>query len=77
MAVDPLTGVISQEDWFIPANYIKLNQGDKDVSSSGVSLLPSVPFSGGGVNRVAISGSKGGAIFVMDADNLGGFKMGV
>ncbi len=76
MGIDPVTGVISQEDWFIPTNYATLNAGDKDISASGVSLLDPTPFSGGGVNRVAISGSKAGYVYVMDADNLGGFKMG-
>lgn len=77
MGVDPVTGVISQSDYFIPANYASLNTGDKDISSSGVSLLDPNPFSGGGVNRVAICASKAGYVFVMDADNLGGFKNGV
>ncbi len=76
MGVDPVTGIISQGDFFVPANYATFNAGDKDVSSSGVSLLDHFPFSGGGVNRVAISGSKAGYVYVMDADNLGGFKMG-
>lgn len=74
--VDPFTGVLTQQDYFEPTNYAKLNTGDKDISSSGVTLLDSTTFSGGGVKRVAISGSKAGVIYVMDADNLGGFKMG-
>jgi hypothetical protein len=77
MSVDPITGVISPLDYFVPANYASLNTGDKDISSSGVSLLDPVTFSGGGVNRVAICASKAGYVFVMDADNLGGFKTGV
>jgi hypothetical protein len=74
--VDPVTGILTQQDYFQPINYAKLNSGDKDISSSGVSLLDSTTFSGGGVNRVGISGSKAGVIYVVDADNLGGYKMG-
>lgn len=76
ISVDPVTGLFTQSDYFQPANYALLNKGDLDVSSSGVSLLSSTPFSGGGVNRVAICGSKAGTIYVMDADNLGGYKNG-
>ncbi len=75
-AVDPNTGTLTQQDYFQPANYVTLNKGDKDISSSGVALLDSTTFTGGGVNRVAVCGSKSGMLYVLDADNLGGFRMG-
>lgn len=75
--VDPFAGKLTQQDYFQPLNYAKLNSGDRDISSSGVSLLDSTTFSGGGVNRVGISGSKAGIVYVVDADNLGGYRMGV
>jgi len=75
-AVDPNTGTLTQQDYFQPANYANLNKGDKDISSSGVALLDSTTFSGGGVNRVAVCGSKSGVLYVLDADNLGGYRMG-
>jgi hypothetical protein len=74
--VNPSTGALTQQDYFQPINYAKLDDGDKDISSSGVALLDSTTFSGGGVNRVAISGSKSGIVYVVDAGNLGGYKMG-
>jgi hypothetical protein len=74
--VDPVAGTVTQQDYFQPINFVKLNTGDKDISSSGVTLLDSSTFSGGGVSRVAIAGSKAGVIYVLNADNLGGFKMG-
>lgn len=77
IGVDPVTGKLKQQDYFIPVGYQKLNAGDKDFSSSGVALLDPTPFSGGGVNRVALAGSKVGTIYVVDADNLGGYKNGV
>jgi hypothetical protein len=64
-----------QQNYFQPINYV--NDGDKDISASGVSLLESTTFMGGGVNRIAISGSKAGTIYVLDADNLGDYKMGM
>ncbi|KAF8865173.1 hypothetical protein BDZ45DRAFT_736811 [Acephala macrosclerotiorum] len=76
IGVDPVTGLLTQQDYFSPINYEKLNTGDKDLSSSGLTLLDPAAFSGGGVNRVAVAGSKAGVVYVVDADNLGGFKMG-
>jgi hypothetical protein len=74
--VDPAAGTLTQQDYFQPINYVKLNDGDKDILASGVSLLDSTTFTGGSVNRVVISGSKAETIYVLDADNLGGYKMG-
>ena len=76
IGVDPVTGKLTQQDYFMPVGYAKLNQGDKDFSSSGVTLLDPNPFSGGGVNRVSLSGSKVGPVYIVDADNLGGYKNG-
>ena len=76
MGVDPATGKLTQQDFFVPVGYAKLNSGDKDFSSSGVTLLDPVTFSGGGTNRVAVAGSKVGTIYVLDADNLGGYMNG-
>jgi hypothetical protein len=76
IGVDPVTGKLTQQDFFIPVGYMKLNKGDKDFSSSGVTLLDPVTFSGGGVNRVALAGSKAGTVYIVDADNLGGYKNG-
>lgn len=76
IGVDPVTGNLTQQDFFVPVGYQKLNAGDKDFSSSGVTLLDPATFSGGGVNRVALAGSKVGTIYIVDANNLGGYKNG-
>jgi hypothetical protein len=60
--VNPVTGKLSQLDWFTPANYDHLNGADRDLGSSGVALLDPVPFSGGGVNRLAIAAGKNGTV---------------
>jgi len=77
IGVDPVTGALTLQDFFVPLGYQKLNTGDKDFSSSGVTLLDPVTFTGGGVTRVALCGSKVGTLYVMDANNLGGYKMGM
>lgn len=68
-------GTISQQDYFEPAAYAAMDAADRDLGSGGVTLLSS-PFSGGGVNNIAIAGGKNGQVFVMNADNLGGYKNG-
>jgi hypothetical protein len=75
-SVDPNSGNLTQADWFETANFDSYNGGDQDIGSSNVALLDPNAFNGGGVNRVAIMGSKAGNVYVMDADNLGGFRMG-
>lgn len=46
-----------------------------DFGSSGAALLDPY-FSGGGVSQVVIAGGKSGKIYIMDANNLGGFATG-
>ncbi|KUJ08258.1 uncharacterized protein LY89DRAFT_677138 [Mollisia scopiformis] len=67
------TGAFTQADYFEPYAYDSLNGGDRDFGSSGVALLDGTTFVGGGVTRVAVAGGKYGHIYVMDANNLGGF----
>ncbi|PMD49844.1 uncharacterized protein K444DRAFT_711847 [Hyaloscypha bicolor E] len=76
IGVDPVSGNLTQQDFFVPVGYAKLNSGDKDFSAGGVSLLDPTVFNGGGVNRVALGTSKVGTLYVMDAENLGGYKQG-
>jgi len=74
-SVNPSSGVLTQADYFEPYEYDSLNGGDRDFGSSGIALLdPS--FSGGGVNRVAVAGGKSGKVYILNADNLGGFAGG-
>jgi hypothetical protein len=74
-AVDPSTGKLTQQDWWEAVDYDTYNGGDRDLAASGVTLLDPF-FSGGGVTRIATIASKNGYIYLLDANNLGGFKMG-
>jgi hypothetical protein len=76
MSVNPSTGALTQADYFEPYEYDSLNGGDRDFGSSGIALLDPVTFSGGGVKRVAIAGGKSGKVYILNADNLGGFAEG-
>jgi hypothetical protein len=66
-------GVATQGDYFEPFNYRDYDNGDKDVGSSGVSLLP---FTGNGVTTMAVTCGKMNLCYVTNAGNLGGYKLG-
>ncbi|KAH8763860.1 hypothetical protein BGZ57DRAFT_991050, partial [Hyaloscypha finlandica] len=73
MAVNPSTGALQQQDYFEPFNYDSNNGGDLDFGSAGIALLDPTVFNGNGVNRIAVAGGKDGKLFILNADNLGGF----
>ncbi|KAK3941806.1 hypothetical protein QBC46DRAFT_429062, partial [Diplogelasinospora grovesii] len=78
--VDPVTGNLTQADYFEPYNFdTQLNGGDRDIGSSGVALLDRNTFKapGVGVNGMAVIAGKNGVIYTLNADNLGGFYNGV
>jgi len=74
--VDPTTGRLTPSDYFVPHDFEALNRIDSDIGSSGVTLLDRNAFKKNGVPRLALAGGKRGNVFVMNADNLGGFKNG-
>ena len=53
-----------------------MDGGDQDLGSSGLTLLDPTVFKGTGVARIAVTAGKNGKIYVLNADNLGGYKMG-
>ncbi|KUJ17722.1 FAD/NAD(P)-binding domain-containing protein [Mollisia scopiformis] len=69
-------GSLTQQDYFQPASYLAMDNGDRDLGSGGVILPDPSVFSGGGVARLAITCGKNGNCFIANADNLGGYKMG-
>ncbi|KAK4984994.1 hypothetical protein LTR50_006268 [Elasticomyces elasticus] len=76
LGVDSSTGKISLIDYFQPYDYINMDGGDQDFGSGGVSLLDPTVFKGTGVSRLAVTTGKNGKIYIMNADNLGGYKQG-
>ncbi|KAL9597005.1 MAG: hypothetical protein Q9219_005431 [cf. Caloplaca sp. 3 TL-2023] len=70
-------GKLSLQDYFEPYEYIGMDAGDRDLGSGGVSLLDPSVFKGtNGVSRIAVTAGKNGKAYTMNADNLGGFKLG-
>lgn len=74
-AVDD-NGVFSLTDYFEPYEYISMDAADKDLGSGGVTLLDPSVFYGTGVTKMAMTVGKSGKAYVMNANNLGGFKQG-
>jgi hypothetical protein len=76
LAVDPVTGKLTQEDYFEPATYLAIDQVDTDLGGGGIILPDSGTFSRGGVASITISCGKAGICFVVNRNNLGSFKLG-
>lgn len=69
-------GKLSLTDYFEPYEYVSMDAGDRDLGSGGVALLDGNTFKGTGVSRMAVSVGKNGKAYILNADNLGGFKQG-
>ncbi|TQN68162.1 WSC domain-containing protein [Colletotrichum shisoi] len=67
-------GKLTLVDYFQPYDYIGLDAGDRDVGSSGLAVLDASVFKGAGVNRIGVTAGKKGRTYVVNADNLGGFR---
>jgi iron transport multicopper oxidase len=66
----------SLTDYFEPYEYVSMDAADRDLGSGGVALLDPGTFNGAGVSRIAVSVGKNGKAYILNADNLGGFKQG-
>lgn len=76
MGVNPSTGELKQQDYFESYAYDSNNGGDTDFGSGGLALLDPNTFYGTGVSRIAVGAGKDAKMFIMNADNLGGFAGG-
>lgn len=69
-------GKWSQIDYFQPYDYTSLNAADRDVGSGGFMLLDPTVFKGTGVDRMGIIAGKARRAYVLNANDLGGFRNG-
>lgn len=60
-------------NYFTPFNQQKLNDGDEDLGSAGVVLLP---LQNALVPRLAVEAGKGGTVYLLDRSNPGKFHVG-
>jgi hypothetical protein len=68
LAVNSTTGALGVSDYFQPYDYINMDAADQDLGSGGIVLLDPATFSGGGVNKVAVTAGKNGKIYIMNAN---------
>jgi hypothetical protein len=65
------SGGLSVSSFFTPDNQASLESGDTDLGSGGVTLID--PASGP-LPRLLIEGGKGGVLYLLNRDSLGGFN---
>jgi len=58
-------------DLFTPKNQASLDKTDSDFGSGGILVLPDQP---GSIPHLAVAAGKAGALFLMNADHLGGYS---
>jgi hypothetical protein len=58
---------------FTTYNYFQLDQGDVDMGSGGMMVLPD---QAGNLPHLAVAGGKDGRAFLLNRDNLGGYTQG-
>jgi hypothetical protein len=58
-------------NWFTPKNFSALSNGDYDLGSSGILLLPD---QAGPHPHLFVSGGKAAIMYVIDRDNMGGLN---
>ncbi|KAH7403338.1 hypothetical protein BKA64DRAFT_706835 [Cadophora sp. MPI-SDFR-AT-0126] len=76
LAVDSSTGGLTLADYFQPYDYINMDGNDQDFGAGGLVLLDPATFSGGAVDKMAVTAGKNGKIYLLSTNNLGGYKLG-
>jgi len=66
---------LSLLDFFTPYNQQSLTQGDVDLGSGGVLLIPDLPM-GSAYQHLLIQSGKEGSIYVINRDGMGGYNAG-
>jgi hypothetical protein len=69
------TPSLTVADYFTPANQEDLSDSDQDVGSAGQILLPG-SYAGPGHPHLLTGADKTGEIYLLDRDNLGGYRKG-
>ncbi|KAI5803029.1 hypothetical protein EDC01DRAFT_627840 [Geopyxis carbonaria] len=69
-------GTISPQDHFRPHNYTEMGTSLRDLGSGGLAMLDPQYFSGTGAGRLGVAGGENGILYLLDLDNLGGYKQG-
>ena len=70
------TGQLSASQFFSPSDAPTLDQNDEDLGSGGPIALPTEAFGTKAHPHLVVEVGKDGRIFLIDADNMGGYRQG-
>jgi hypothetical protein len=73
MKVSTAGGRLAVADYFNPFDSVSKSEGDQDLGSGGVLLLPDLTDSTGHVRQLAVGAGKDRSIYVVDRNNMGKF----
>jgi len=71
LKLSPVSGTLSEADFFTPFNVSTLTADDRDLGSGMATLLPTFSYSA--VPHIMIGAGKEGRIYVVNRDNMGHF----
>ena len=71
MKLSPVSGTLSEADFFTPFNVSTLSADDRDLGSAMATLMPT--FSSSTFPHIMIGAGKEGRIYVVNRDNMGHF----
>ena len=66
----PSSGAFTIADWFTPVNQLSLSNGDTDLGSGGLLLLPDLP-TGSAHQQMLVQMGKEGRIYLIDRNSMG------
>ena len=69
-------GQIAPSQFFAPSDAPTLDQNDEDLGSGGPLALPTEYFGVAGHPHLVVEDGKDGRVFLIDADNMGGYRQG-
>ena len=69
-------GRITPTQFFAPSNAANLDANDEDLGAGGPVALPTTHFGTAEHSHLLVQVGKDGRIFLVDADNMGGFEQG-
>ena len=72
----PAGGTMAVLDYFTMFNTVAESDGDTDLASGGLMLLPDQVDAAGATRHLAVGAGKDQNIYVVDRDNLGKFNTG-
>jgi len=75
--IAPGGGTLTVADYFTMYNEVSYSNGDVDLGSGGIMLLPDVVDSGGTTRHLAVGAGKDSNLYVVNRDSMGKYNPGI